>query len=140
MRRTETRRHPPPTPPTTHPRRGIDDAPLTPSLTWEQHTAFLTYPPTRVRHQHELPRGLTTKRLDDLYARVEREQRRYLHRLADHPRGVHASMGPPQMVRSARDWTAHDAARRVDPKRGDAPRYVAVQPNPMEESDVLYSV
>ena len=115
-------------------------APLTPSLTWEQHTAFLTYPPTRVRHQHELPRGLTTKRLDDLYARVEREQRRYLRRLADHPRGVHASMGPPQMVRAAREWTAHDAARRVDPKRGDAPRYVAVQPNPMEESDVPYSV
>ena len=107
-------------------------SPPAPSLTWEQHDAFLTYPPTRTRHEHELPRGLKTSQLDALYAAVEREQRRFLAHVADpYRRGVCAAMGPRGMVRAAREWALKDAARRVDPKTGDAPRYSTPAASPV---------
>ena len=96
-------------------------SPPPPSLTWEQHDAFLTYPPTRARRAHELPRGLKTSDLDALYRAVEREQRRFLAHVAEAARGVCASMGPRGMVRAARQWASRDVARRVDPKTGARP-------------------
>ena len=105
-------------------------SPPPPSLTWEQHDAFLTYPPTRARYRHELPRGLKTSDLDALYRAVEREQRRFLAHVAQAARGVCASMGPRGMVRAAREWASRDVARRVDPKTGDAPRYVTPAASP----------
>ena len=106
-------------------------SPPPPSLTWEQHDAFLTYPPTRARRAHELPRGLKTSDLDALYRAVEREQRRFLAHVAQAARGVCASMGPRGMVRAARQWASRDVARRVDPKTGDAPGYVTPAPSPV---------
>ena len=105
-------------------------SPPPPSLTWEQHDAFLTYPPTRARYRHELPRGLKTSDLDALYRAVEREQRRFLAHVAEAARGVCVSMGPRGMVRAAREWASRDVARRVDPKTGDAPRYVTPAASP----------
>ena len=57
--------------------------PPPPSLTWDQHAVFLQYPPLRRRRlTSELPRGLDPGMLRQLYARVEREQRRYMAHLA----------------------------------------------------------
>ena len=96
-------------------------SPPPPSLTWEQHDAFHTYPPTRPGARTS-SREIKTSDLDALYRAVEREQRRFLAHVAEAARGVCASMGARDGARGEAVGVAR-RARRVDPKTGDAPGY-----------------